>query len=136
MVKKQTMPELIILTGSPGSGKSTLAGEKYPNHHLCYKDLGTQDDYKKLKQDCVLTVCSPTRKQKAYWLAQARSYGFTSKLLVVWVERWTAYDRMSARSGTSKDQMNNKQKGVQTWFRLYQPHKLEEKVENVRREET
>ena len=125
------MPQLVILSGSPGSGKSTTARTKYPNHHLCDKDLGTERDYQKyVNQDCVLTACAPTKKQKSYWIKQAKPYGFTPLVLVVWVDRMVAYDRMLGRSGTSKDQMNNKQAGVEQWFKLYKPHPLEQKVAN------
>ncbi len=122
--------QLIILTGSPGSGKSTLARTLYPKHTLCDKDLGTGKLYRTTNTDCVITACAPTRKQKSFWLRESKKYGFNPTLLVVWVDRWLAYERMSNRSGVGKDQMNNKQAGVEQWFKLYQPHTLEQKVSN------
>ena len=124
------MPQLVILSGSPGSGKSTIAKTKYPNHHLCDKDLGTQRDYRTTNQDCVLTACAPTKRQKSYWIKQAIVHGFTPTLLVIWVPRMTAYNRMLGRSGVSKDQMNNKQQGVEQWYKLYKAHPQEQRLLN------
>jgi len=123
-----TKPTLYIFTGPPGSGKSTLAGEVgAPVYDV---DLGNKMEWIPSKFDGVLCTSAPSKENKEFWVKTAKQNGFNPILYVVWIDRWTSYKRMKARSGMSPDQRNNLEKGVERWYSHYSPHPKESRLYN------
>ena len=119
---------LHILTGPPGSGKTTYANAlKLPIYE---KDLGNKRYWLQSPSTCILCTAAPTRENKEYWLNQAAHYGFQGHLVVMWVPRHVAMERMLQRSGATPTQQNNINKSVEQWYRLYQVHPNEQREPN------
>ena len=120
------MPTLYIVTGPPGSGKTTYSTQQ--DLPVFDHDLENKHDWQQCPTDCILNTAAPSRENKEYWRAKAISHGFQPVVLVMWVPRMVALQRMQQRSGRVKTQRNNLSKGVERWYREYSPHREERRV--------
>ncbi len=119
--------KLYIITGPPGSGKTTYAASL---HYPIYDhDLGNKAEWPQSNQGTVtLTTSAPSAKNKFYWEELARRNGFNPVIVVMWLPRMEAFNRMSKRSGLRPTERNDLTKEVQRWYKLYSRHPREERV--------
>lgn len=94
------------------------------------RDLGNKLEWVGTSTDGIFLTSAPSKENKQYWIDRAEKEGFLARLYVVWVLRWTAYNRMKERSGLSPGQRNDLERSLERWYKMYSPHPQETRLEN------
>ena len=121
-------PTVHVLTGPPGSGKTTYAKTRFPTLPVYDHDLRNKEGWRTAKGDCVLMTSAPSRSNKEYWSQEVFNEGKQPDLLVMWVPRMVAWQRMRQRSGLTPYERNDLEKSVERWYKLYSPSPQETRV--------
>lgn len=113
ILRRKSMPEIIIICGPPGAGKSTLA-KTYENHvHISQDDLGKENHWKVFnecllidKSNIVIDRMNFSKNQRGQYLIPAKNAGYKTKIIVLHENFDTCLERMKKRENhpTIKDE--------------------------------